>query len=170
MTIEYSSQNDGQPFTLSERCVQVAAGVPVNADAYTRWDLNLMRVQTMGRAFARGWLHNVLGRITPMTAYAREDYLAMADLFITTKQDAQALMVKLNKDMAAFAAAAGYYATPQAYPKEMADHVALYRGIGGLLEQKFDFEMPRPFASGGTVTADAVRQAEFIREFMAHQA
>ena len=152
--------------SLADHCLEIAAGIPVDAAAYGKYEgLNLARVQRLGRGYREGWLANVLRRITPLTARNQEDYLIMADLFITTKDEAEALARRMSGDLLAFATAAGLYATAQTIPSEMREHVALYRGITNLLEQKFDFTAPAPFASA-TVDADLQGQMSFIRGFM----
>ncbi len=152
--------------TLADHCLEIAAGIPVNAAAYGKYEgLNLARVQRLGRGYRGGWLANVLRRITPLTARSREDYLIMADLFITTKEEAEAMVARMSGDLSAFAAAAGLYATAQSIPSEMREHVALYRAISNMLEQKFEFTAPAPFASA-TVDAELQQQIPFIRSFM----
>lgn len=156
--------------TLADHCLEIAAGMPVDAKAYGKYEgLNLARVQRLGRGYREGWLANVLRRITPLTARSREDYLIMADLFLTTQPDAEALLKRMSGDLTAFATAAGLYATAQSIPAEMRDHVALYRAIACLLEQKFDFTAPAPFASA-TVDAGLQAQIPFIRNFMQSRA
>ncbi|HEX2859037.1 MAG TPA: hypothetical protein VHP58_02405 [Alphaproteobacteria bacterium] len=157
------------PGSLADRLLDLAAGCPVDAAAYHRYSLNIPRLTAMGKAYRAGWLHNVLRRITPFTAYSLDDYVAMADLFVTDAFTAQSMLQKMSADLNAFATAAGVNPcasdAADAEHEALRVHCALYGTIGKLLGEKFDLTPPAPFAC--TVLGRS-QQAEmnFVRGFI----
>ena len=155
--------------TLYSRSLELAAGVPVNAAAYeaavTAGEMNLAKLQALGKAFRQGWLHNVLARITPLTTRETTDYTRMAALFIGSQTEAEALLNKLSADLSRFATLAGVIVQGQRVPQPLAQHLALYQAIAAQMEETFAIQAPKPFASA---TIDAAAQAEmaFVRQFV----
>jgi hypothetical protein len=152
------------PGTLADHVLDLAAGMPVDKRAYHRRSLNIPRLQALARAYRAGWLDNVLRRVTPLTTYNLEDYVAMADLFVTERAVAERLLAKMSTDLSTFAALSGLAAMPGHVPEELRAHVALYEAIGQVLAGKFGVAVPAPFASA---RLDAKAQAEmaFVRAF-----
>lgn len=155
------------PFTtLADHCLTLAAGTGyVDAAAYEKYGLNLARVQALGRAYRQGWLHNLLRRVTPLTARNPQDYVQMADLFIENRQAAEQLCKTMAADLTAFATAAGVYATAASVPPALQAHVGLYRQIAAVLQAKFAFTAPAPF-TGGRLDAKLQAELPFIRGFV----
>ncbi len=153
---------------LFSRSLELAAGVPVNRAAYEAAvdaGMNLAKLQALGRAYRQGWLHNVLARITPLTARETTDYSLMAALFITTKAEAESLMAKLSADLSRFATLAGVIVEGKRIPQPLQMHYQLYQTIGAQLQETYGIFMPKAFAS---TTIDATAQAEmmFVRKFI----
>lgn len=157
MTVIYTS--------LVQRSLDLAAGTRTNAQAYDDWDLNLAKLQKLGKCFREGWLHNVLGRITPITHGEMSDYKMMADLFITTKAEAQQLCAALSRSLSAFATVAGVHASAKVVPIQLENHLMLYHSIAESLEQRFGFTAPAPFGST-TISREMQAQIPFIRSFI----
>lgn len=151
--------------TLADHCLEVAAGMPLNRDAYTRWEtkLNMAKVRAMGRAYREGWLHNVMSRITPITVRDADDYVMMADLFVLDATEAKALLEKMSADLTNFAIAAG-----RAFDcASMQPHVTMYNEVASFMAQKFEIEIPAPFASKVVKATDKlVTEAGYIRQYM----
>lgn len=142
--------------SLVARSLDLAAGLRVDADAYYKWDINLAKLQCLGKAYRSGWLHNVLRRITPLTTRQVDDYVMMADLFITGAAESQIILSQMSRDLSMFATAVG--ASPSsATPQLLQQHISLYNQLAETLSEKFGFAAPAPFAS---TTLDAAAQAE----------
>jgi hypothetical protein len=150
---------------LVERSLDLAAGTKVNPDAYEAAGINLAKLQAVGKAFRTGWLHNVLQRITPITAREVDDYLLMADLFINSKAEAQHLLQGMSRDLSMFATAAGVTVAHNVIPFQLKPHTALYHTMAERLTTKYNFIAPQPFAST-VFDAKAQAQIPFIRNFM----
>jgi hypothetical protein len=155
------------PSCFADHMLNIAAGTTVDGCAYQQWasQLNMMKLRALGQAYKQGWLTNLMARITPMTVRNGDDYVMMADLFITEVGQAQQLLNKMSKDMSAFATAAGLFYSPTSTPQEMQGHIRLYNRIAKLLSTKFGFAAPQPFAST-TIDASVQAQMPFIRTFM----
>lgn len=151
--------------SLVARSLDLAAGIRTNAAAYDEWNINLAKLQKLGKCYREGWLHNVLTRITPITLREMDDYLMMADLFITSKSEAQYLCSVLSRSLSAFSTIAGIPATSKVVPIQLTNHVELYKGIASRLETRFAFKAPAPFAST-TISRDMQSQIPFIRSFI----
>lgn len=146
---------------LIQRSLELAAGTQVNLAAYEDHQLNLAKVQCLGKAYRQGWLHNVLRRITPLTARQTEDYVLMAELFITTKAQAELLLQTLSQSLTEFATVAGV--SPAS--ATMRSHRELYQLIAQKLEMRHGVEAPSAFAST-TITAQQQAQIPFVRHFL----
>jgi hypothetical protein len=163
--MSYNPNNTHIYTSLVARSLDLAAGQRTNAQAYDDWNINLAKLQKLGKCFREGWLHNVLTRITPITLREMDDYLMMADLFINNKSDAQDLCAVLSRSLSAFATVAGFPASAKVVPIQLTNHVALYRQIAARLEERFGFTAPAPFAST-TINRDMQAQIPFIRQFV----
>lgn len=152
------------PGTLADRLLDLAAGCPVDSAAYHRYSLNIPRLTAMGKAYRAGWLANVLGRITPLTTYSIEDYVAMADLFVPDAFAANTMLHKMSADLNAFAAAAGINPCTDEGPA-LRVHRALYDAIAGLLGRKFSLTPPAAFMCA-TLGQEEQRGMDFTRRFI----
>lgn len=157
MTVIYTS--------LVQRSLDLAAGTRTNADAYEDWGVNLAKLKSLGSCYRNGWLHNVLSRITPITLHEMDDYVMMADLFITSKPEAQQLLQSLSRGLSGFAAVAGLQAGGNVVPIQLTNHVALYNRIAGTLAERFQFKAQAPFTSV-TVNRELQAQIPFVRSFL----
>jgi hypothetical protein len=142
------SRQDTIGRTLAQRCLQLSAGCDVDYDAVQRWNVDLSSLRKLSEAYRMGWLHNVMGRITPLTVRKRDDYLAMADIFIDTQEAAQRLLDKFKADMELFCQLAGIritgHMTAQTVSEELKAHVELYDTVAQLLCSKFDMSYDDP--------------------------
>jgi len=152
--------------SLVERSLDLAAGTRVNRQAYEEWGLNLAKLQSLGRCYREGWLHNVLTRITPITHTNFDDYYMMADLFITEAAQARELLTALSRGLSAFATAAAVVPAGKVVPLPVGNHLKLYQGLAGRLEQRFGITAPAPFAST-TISGEFQARIPFIRQFLA---
>lgn len=141
-----SPENSKQ--TLADRCMQLSAGCDVDCAAVERWNLDIPTLRKLAEAYRMGWLHNVMGRITPLTLRRREDYLAMADVFIDTPEAAQRLLDKFQTDMELFCQLAGItiteHMTAETCSPELRAHVELYQQVAQLLADKYAIEVQDP--------------------------
>lgn len=151
--------------SLVARSLDLAAGTRTSVEAYDEWGINLAKLQKLGKCYREGWLHNVLTRITPITLREMDDYLMMADLFISNKSDAQYLCSALSRSLSAFATVAGFTASAKVVPIQLTNHVALYQQIASRLGERFSFIAPAPFAST-TINREMQAQIPFIRNFI----
>lgn len=151
--------------SLVARSLDLAAGLRVDAGAYYKWDINLAKLQCLGKAYRKGWLHNVLRRITPLTARQIDDYVMMADLFVTGAAESQIILGQMSRDLSMFATAVG--ASPQSgsTPQLLQQHIGLYNRLAEVLSEKFGFQAPAPYAST-TLDADAQAEMSSIRQLI----
>jgi hypothetical protein len=152
--------------SLLQRNLDLAAGTPVDPNAYQAWGINLSKLHKLGQCYREGWLHNVLGRITPITTQEMDDYRMMADLFITTSSDARYLCAVLNRSLSTFAVVAGVNATAKVVPIQLENHVKLYRDIAAGLQVRFAFRAPEPFTASATISREVQNRIPYIRDFM----
>lgn len=150
--------------SLVERSLDLAAGTRVDIQAYDNWGINLAKLQSLGRCYRDGWLHNVLCRITPLTARQLDDYSMMADLFVQSADEAEELLTRMSADLSAFATAAGVHPTNNS-AAPIRNHLALYEAVSILLAQKFEIDIPAPFGST-TINAAMQSQMPFVRQFI----
>jgi hypothetical protein len=150
---------------LVERNLDLAAGTHVSREAYENWGINLAKLQSLGRCYRNGWLHNVLRRITPLTINQFDDYLMMADLFIANAADAKLMLGQMSQDLSKFATAAGVVPSLTGSPPMLHNHLRLYFELAALLEYKFMISIPAPFAST-TVDVSAQEEIPFIRSYL----
>jgi hypothetical protein len=157
---------------LYERSLELAAGTPVSRAAYEelaeQGQMNLAKLQALGKAFRQGWLHNVLARITPLTARETTDYTNMAALFVQNKAQAEMLMHKLSADLSRFATLAGVTVGASgnsAVPVALLQHVNLYQQIGAVLQASVGAKVPAPFAST-TISSRDQADMPFVRDYV----
>ena len=149
---------------LVQRSLDLAAGTCVSLEAYEAANINLAKLQALGKAYRQGWLHNVLRRITPLTISQTDDYVLMADLFVENAAQATEMLNAMSADLSAFATAAGIV-IHGAIPMPLRPHTTLYQAIAGKMERKFGMVAPRAFRSA---VFDERAQAEmpFIRDYV----
>ncbi len=166
MTTPYNPLGKTYVYTcMVQRSLDLAAGVHVNKESFTQWGINLAKLQKLGAAFREGWLHNVLTRITPITNAEMDDYVMMAELFITSKSQAQYLCRNMSRSLSAFATIAGVSPSAKVVPIQLTNHVKLYNRIATSLGTRFAFQAPAPFAST-TISREMQAQIPFIRGFL----
>ncbi|MDD9912365.1 MAG: hypothetical protein OXR68_06320 [Alphaproteobacteria bacterium] len=155
--------------TLAERCVQLSAGCDVDCGAVERWLLDLPTLRRLAEGYRAGWLHNVMGRITPLTLRKKNDYLAMADIFIDTEEAAERLLDKFQTDIELFCQLAGItvteHMTEETASDELKAHVGLYREIAALLCNKYHLAYEDPIQAIATAPLEGMCNP-FISEFM----
>lgn len=155
---------------LAGRFCFLAAGCSVDQKAIKRWNVDLAALKKLGEAYRMGWLHNVMSRITPLTMRRREDYLAMADIFIEDAAAAELLLDRFEADMELFCSMAGIritnHMTMQNISPELQAHVALYKDINDILTGKFNIVERDPIAilAEGPFANEATNP--FVREFL----
>ncbi len=161
----YSPPQQPAMCSLADKLLDVTAGMPVDPKAFHKHNLNLAKLKTLAGGYKQGWLHNLMGRITPCTLRSPDDYVMMADLFIADADTAQTLLTQMSADMTAFATTAGLaYSSP-----EMARHRELYQRLSTVLSSKYGFEAPAPFAST-VFRADQQAHMAFVRGFLRSRA
>lgn len=161
----YSPPQQPAMCSLADKLLDVTAGMPVDPKAFHQHSLNLAKLKTLAVGYKQGWLHNLMGRITPYTLRSPDDYVMMADLFVPNAESAQALLSKMSADMTAFATTAGLaYTAP-----EMSRHRELYQRLSTMLGSKFGVETPAPFAST-VFRADQQAHMAFVRGFLRSRA
>lgn len=150
--------------SLAKRLCTVAAGCAVDGDVVRRRRIDLAALRKLGEAYRAGWLHNVMGRITPLTLRQSSDYEVMADLFVMTAEDAQRLLERYLQDLEIFCASVGIV-SPKA--PEVEAHINLYQSIGKIFSRKFDLDVAAPEISGTAVlAAEEVEMNPFLKEFV----
>lgn len=156
---------------LAERCIHLSAGCCVDPDLVAKWGMNLSKLKKLAEAYRAGWLHNVMGRITPLTLRSRNDYVAMADLFIEGTAEAMALLDRFEADMEEFCASAGLelteHMTMETVSSELRAHARLYQQINLLFMQKFGVERRDPVQRLATNPIMNGETNPFVKEFMA---
>ncbi|PIZ31362.1 MAG: hypothetical protein COY40_02270 [Alphaproteobacteria bacterium CG_4_10_14_0_8_um_filter_53_9] len=139
--------------SFQSRCIHLAAGVPVNCQAYARHmhTLNLAKVKALSSGYQKGWLHNVMSRITPHTMRDANDYVLMASLFIEDENTAKFITARWQADITQFALQNGinYHAPESArYQKMLTPHLSLFDKMTDAFETSFNLAKPaNPFTS-----------------------
>lgn len=157
---------------LSDKLSGFAAGCAVDMDAAGRWGLDLATMRKLGEAYRAGWLHNVMARITPLTMRKREDYLAMADIFVDTKETAQNMLDHFANDMEMFCRNAGIVVTEHMNSEnvspELRAHVDLFMDISRIFNGKFGVPVIDPIEDLAIDQALTEHESEdpFIAEFV----
>ena len=138
--------------------------------AIERRNLDDVTINKLAEATEAGWLHNVLSRITPLTMRRRDDYIAMADIFITTTDEAESLLDRFDADIELFCSMAEISVTKHMTVDNVSDelkaHVDLYCEIATLMANKFGIENRDPIKM--LVESPIMLEATnpFIKEFM----
>lgn len=138
--------------------------------AIERRNLDEVAVNKLTEAVEAGWLHNVLSRITPLTMRRRDDYIAMADIFITTSTEAESLLDRFDADIELFCSMAEISVTKHMTVHNVSDelkaHVDLYCEVAELMTKKFGIELRDPIQM--LIESPIMLEATnpFIKEFM----
>lgn len=157
--------------SLSGRLCFLAAGCCVDQAAMKRWNTDLATLKKMGEAYRAGWLHNVMSRITPLTMVNQDDYIAIADLFVETAEDAEEVLNRFDQGIEHYCQCAEIEVYPTASmltvtPKIRA-HIHLYAAINQLFAQKFGVAMRNPILVAAH--ANSGEEADFnpyIKEYV----
>lgn len=144
----------------------------VNKDlvAIERRNLSDAAVKKLEESCNAGWLHNVLSRITPLTMRRRDDYITMADIFITTPEESNSLLDRFDADIELFCSMAEIsvtkHMTRHTVSEELKAHVDLYCDISEILTRKFGIDLRDPILM--LVESPIMLEATnpFIKEFM----
>lgn len=157
---------------VTQKVCDMIAGRTVDMQALEEWKLNdLHFLKKLADQYNSGWLHNVMARITPLTIDKADDYLLMADLFVTTKQEANHVLDRFDSDIELFCSVAGVevtkHMTAATVSEELEAHVALYMAIEKIFANKFKFmDLRDPIKQITNTPITAEYSNEFIRNFM----
>lgn len=138
--------------------------------AIERRNLDTTAVARLRNSCDAGWLHNVLSRITPLTLRRRDDYIAMADIFITKPAEAESLLDRFDADLELFCSMAEISITKHMSVENVSDelkaHIELYVDIASLLAHKFGIVKRNPIQM--LIESPIMMEATnpFIKEFM----
>ena len=142
----------------------------IDQQAVERRGLSDSAVAKLEDAYNSGWLHNVLSRITPLTLRRRDDYLAMADIFVESSEQAEHVLDRFDSDIELFCTVAEIHVTKhmtsENVSEELRSHVELYGDVAALLSKKFGIEKRDPIQS---LTQSPFMMEEtnpFIKEFI----
>lgn len=157
---------------LTQKVCDMAAGCAVDIEAMEAWgvdDLHVLR--RLSEQYHMGWLHNVLARITPLTLDRIDDYLVMADLFVSDKEEAEHILDRFDSDLELFCSVAGIqitkHMTSQNISEELKSHVELYIEVEKIFASKFRFiDLRDPIAQLTSATMSQEHSNEFIKNFM----
>lgn len=118
--------------------------------AVERWKLTEPTLKKLGEAYRMGWLHNIMSRITPLTLQRRDDYLAMADIFIQDGETAQHVLDRFDADLELFCSVAAIHVTEHMnmsnVSDELSSHASLYNEVQEIFVKKFGLEARDPIA------------------------
>jgi len=154
-----------------ENC-ELVAGCKVDMDALEFWMIDDLRLlKKLADQYHMGWLHNVLGRITPLTLEKLDDYLMMSDLFVNTKEEANHVLDRFDSDLELFCSVAGVevtkHMTAATVSDELEAHVALYMEIEKIFAKKFKLmELRDPVQQMTNAPMTGDYSNEFIKNFM----
>ena len=157
---------------VTQKVCDMVAGCKVDMVSLEEWgidDLHLLK--KLADQYHMGWLHNVMARITPLTLEKADDYLIMADLFVTTKDEANHVLDRFDSDMELFCSVAGVtitkHMTAATVSEELESHVALYMAIEKIFANKFKFlELRDPIKQITNTPITEEYSNEFIKNFM----
>ena len=152
--------------SLASRLCLLAAGCCVDPEAVRRRELDLPKIRRLGEAYRLGWLHNVMSRITPITLRDREDYVAMADLFVEDVIAADHLLDRFEADLATFCAQAGISAHNGKVPPELRAHVGLFASVNDVFTKKYSMEPRDPLANIDIPTATEDELNPYMADFV----
>lgn len=162
--------NRKENLLMSDKFYQASAGCYVDAKAARRLEIDMPRLRKLADAYRMGWLHNVLSRITPLTLQRRDDYIAMADLFVDSAESAEHVMDRFDADLELFCSVAEIQVTPHmtrdTVSEELKAHVGLYDEISAVFEEKFSIEGRDPIKSLTDSPIMSEHSNPFIKEFM----
>lgn len=171
MEAQYRAQQ--QMSGLAERLCFLAAGCEVDENAVRDRDVDLATLRKLGEAFRTGWLHNIMSRITPLTVRQKEDYVAMADIFIPTEKDAIAMLERYDADLELFCSMAEIkvtkHMTSKTASQEIKAHVALYDAVAGVFRDKFGLDWHDPVQNLAQNPIMSDETNPFIKDFVSRK-
>lgn len=141
-----------------------------DTQAIEKRQLDALTVSRLKESYDSGWLHNVLGRITPLTLRRREDYMAMADIFVTSTEQAEHLLDRFDGDLELFCSVAEITVTQHMtldnVSEELRAHVDLYMDVARLMHKKWGIELRNPIQQ--LIESPIMLEATnpFIKDFM----
>jgi len=154
----------------SDKFYQASTGCYVDSAAARRMEIDMPKLRKLADAYRMGWLHNVLSRITPLTLQRRDDYIAMADLFIETAESAEHVLDRFDADLELFCSVAEIQVTPHmtmhSVSDELSAHTSLYQEIAEVFYRKFDIEHRDPIRNLTLSPIMSEHSNPFIKEFM----
>lgn len=157
---------------VTKKVCDMVAGCPVDMQALDDWEINdLHYVKKVADQYNMGWLHNIMARITPLTMEKADDYLIMADLFVSTKDEANHILDRFDSDLELFCSVAGVtitkHMTASTASEELEAHVALYMAVEKIFAAKFKFmELRDPVKQITNTPITPEYSNEFIKNFM----
>jgi hypothetical protein len=157
---------------ITQKVCDMIAGCPVDVKAAEEWQIDdLHTIKKLAEQYHMGWLHNIMSRITPLTMEKADDYLIMADLFITTKQEANHVLDRFDSDLELFCSIAGVnitkHMTALTVSEELEAHVALYMAVEKIFANKFKFmELRDPIKQITNTPITHEYSNDFIKNFM----
>lgn len=157
---------------VTQKVCDMVAGCKVDMDALDDWGVeDLHFLKKLADQYHMGWLHNVMARITPLTLDRMDEYLLMADLFITNKEDANHVLDRFDSDLELFCSVAGVkvtkHMTAATVSEELESHVALYMAVEKIFAGKFKFmELRDPVKQITNTPITQEYSNDFIKNFM----
>ena len=154
----------------SDKFYQASTGCYVDSAAARRMEIDMPKLRKLADAYRMGWLHNVLSRITPLTLQRRDDYIAMADLFIDSAESAEHVLDRFDADLELFCSVAEIqvtaHMTMKTVSEELSAHTNLYEEIAEVFYKKFDIERRDPIKTLTLSPIMSEHSNPFIKEFM----
>lgn len=157
---------------LTKENCELVLGCKINFEALDFWCVeDIHSLQKLADQYQMGWLHNVMSRITPLTLEKVDDYLMMADVFVTTRDEANHVLDRFDSDLELFCSVAGVnvtkHMTAANVSEELESHVALYMEIEKIFAQKFKLmELRDPIQQITNSPMTSEYSNEFIKNFM----
>ena len=156
---------------LTQKLCDLAAGCKVDVGAMQAWgvsDLNVLR--KLSEQYHMGWLHNVLARITPLTLDRVDDYLVMADLFVSSSEESNHILDRFDSDLELFCSVAGIHITKhmtaETISEELRSHVGLYIEVEKVFVSKFNIDPRDPIKQITNAPMSQEYSNEFIKKFV----
>ncbi|HAG53448.1 MAG TPA: hypothetical protein DCL21_06655 [Alphaproteobacteria bacterium] len=157
---------------VTQKVCNMIAGCTVDMDALDDWGIDDLHIlKKISDQYHMGWLHNVMARITPLTLDRLDEYLLMADLFVSTKEEASHVLDRFDSDLELFCSVAGVkvtkHMTAATVSEELEAHVSLYMEIEKIFANKFKFmELRDPIKQITNTPITEEYSNEFIKNFM----
>ena len=155
---------------MPDKFYQASAGGYVDVKAVEKLSITMPELRKLADSYRMGWLHNVLSRITPLTLQRRDDYVAMADLFIDSAESAEHVMDRFDADLELFCSVAEIQVTPRMtkhnVSEELQAHIDLYNEVFAVFSRKFNLEERDPIQALTESPIMCEHSNPFIKEFM----